>query len=187
KSRRGLIIGVVLLAALVPAVTIALAMMKQGGHATADGGALASGGDGAVAMAAGDAMTAGDASSTTTVAAATSDAATSDAAVAALRAVEIRVNVPTAKIEIDGAPVVADQGVARVSLGDGSHRVVVSAAGRGTIDKTIEVASGIGPVTLHLERTKQRPTQAATGSGSAAGKGSGSSAVSKDYTLDPFK
>ncbi|HEX5062855.1 MAG TPA: protein kinase [Kofleriaceae bacterium] len=175
KSRTGLIIAIVLVAAAVPAVTIALGLMKQHDSAPADAAAhvVATASDGAVAAVVADAPAADAAVAAVTV----------DAAVAA-RDVIIRINVPSAKVEIDGAPVLDDKGVVRVQLTDGPHRIAASASGRTPIDKTVDVSASANAFSLVLERAKSNTKQHPAGQGSGSGQGS---AVQKDYTVDPFK
>jgi len=174
KSRRGLIIAVVLLAAAVPAVTIALGLMKQ--HEQAPGDAapvVATATDATLVEVAADAPTPDAAIAAVTV----------DAAVAT-RDVIIRINIPTAKVEIDRAPVLNDKGLVRVPLTDGPHRITASASGRVTIDKTFDVAATANAFSLVLERVKSGTKQQPAGQGSGSSLGS---AVQKDYTVDPFK
>jgi serine/threonine-protein kinase len=163
KSRKGLVIAVVLVAAAVPAVTIALGMMKQHTTPSADAATTA-----VVATA--------DAPAGSAPAPVVDAAAAVDAAVAAQRDVIIRVNIPTAKVLIDGEPVVNDKGLVRAKLGDGSHRIVASATGRITIDKTFDVGPGADAFSLVLER-KRATTQPGQGSAQPS---------DKDAPIDPF-
>ena len=175
-SRRGMAIAIVLLAALVPVVTIAIGLANRGGHDTPRDAEVAS----TVPAALPHDAAAGAQPE------ASPGAAGLDADAAPLRQVTISTTVKSAKIEIDGAAVAAPSGSATVSLSEGAHRLVVSAAGRTTFDRTIDVTRATTAFEIRLERTKERlPTRPATGS-AANGVGSGSANYSKDGTIDPF-
>jgi serine/threonine-protein kinase len=185
-SRRGLVIAIIGLAVLVPAVAIGLVVMKKDTAAPADaastGVVTGSGSSQAVAPPA-------DASAVVAAAddagAPIADAAVASAPVdaAATRDVIIRVNIPTAKVTIDGELVVNDKGLVRVPLGDGSHRIAATATGRIAIDKTFEVSATAAAFSLVLERKHSGGSTVPVGQGS----GSAANAGQKDYTLDPFK
>jgi serine/threonine-protein kinase len=179
KSRKGLVIGIVLVAALVPVVTIVLGLATQTQHAVSGDAAVATA---VVADARADEVAdARAAESAATIA----QPVASDAALPAAmtRDVEIRVSSSSAKLEIDGAPVSLTEGIARVQLVDGAHRLRASAPGRTTVDKTFEVSATSPAVEVRLERVK-------VGARPAAGAGSGSAAAKddakKDATIDPF-
>jgi hypothetical protein len=111
------------------------------------------------------------------------------AAAPAARDIAIKLNVPTATLEIDGAAVPVEKGIAHVSLAEGTHKLVATAAGRTTVERTISIGEPSAPIEIKLERkashgtAQTQPTGA--GSGSAAGSGAGSS--KKDATIDPFQ
>ncbi len=193
KSKRGLVIAIIALAALIPTVTIAIAMMKKGGKATEVDAAVtqvATPTDAALRPPADAAVVAADAAVAHVPAPADgSIAVAADAAIAQARTLAIRTNVPGARIEIDGAVVDSPGGVAKVPLTEGSHRIVISAAGRTTVDKTIEITGTSSDIDIRLERAKKITTGTGpeSSAGSAATKaGSGSATYGKDGTIDPF-
>ncbi|MBL0213030.1 MAG: protein kinase [Myxococcales bacterium] len=192
RSRRGLAITIVGVALMVPAVAIVIGLTSQ--HRTAPTGDAALASSTPPADAAPRIAT--DAATSQTLATVTADAPTVDAptvdAPAQQRDVTITANVPTAIIEVDGAAVPTTSGRAKVALADGPHRLVVSAAGRITVEQAIDVSGSSGTIVVRLER-KPRTTQVAPGTGSGAapngagaGSGSAASKYGKDGTIDPF-
>ena len=177
KSRRGIATAIVLAALLVPAVTIVLAMVNRETKAGPSDAAVAQ-------VATPDAQVA---------VAQVADAGVPDAtstAPAAKHLVELRVNVSTAKIEIDGVPVAATKGIAKISLAEGDHHVLVSAAGREPYVTTLTIPS-TAIVDIKLERPKRTTTtsqgeQPKEPQGSAAKPPAGSGSADPNYTVDPF-
>jgi hypothetical protein len=96
----------------------------------------------------------------------------------AKRAIEVRVAVATATVEIDGARVDAPGGVAKIALGDGEHLVIAKASGYVTASKTVVVAADHTSFVIRLERARR--TTHSTGKGAAA------PVNGKDATVDPF-
>jgi serine/threonine protein kinase len=175
-SRRGRVLAIVIGAALVPAVAIAVAVMKtKPGSAVPHDAAVTT--QAIADPASGDAAVEPSAITETAVA---PDASVIERAApdVTIRDVEIRIDVPGAKLTIDGKPFVVTDGFAHAPLEHGKHRVVVTASGHRRFDRTIDVTSTLPPLTVRLA-----PSRAA-GQGSAVG--SGSAADTKDYTLDPF-
>jgi serine/threonine-protein kinase len=105
--------------------------------------------------------------------------------------VTFTLNVPAAKLTIDGADAPVTKGVARASLPEGPHHVVATASGRAPLDKTIDVTQATATVALELHRPAHATTTVATPlppPPPPAGKGSGSAAPGhKDAPIDPFQ
>jgi len=183
KSRAGLAILLVLLAGGAGA-GIVIATKKSSEPPSSEGS-----GSAVVVVATADAAVA-----LVTPDAPTPDAATPvsvDAAVIETRNVVITTNVQAATVEVDGVVVDAPKGIAKLSLADGPHKVIVSAAGRAPVEKMVDVSATTKEIEIKLAAAvthhKMPPTGA--GSGSAiktppTGQGSGSS--HKDETINPF-
>jgi hypothetical protein len=190
KSRRGLILTIVLLAATVPMATIAIAMLKHKQPTVAPDAAADVAPDAAAHVAPDAAIIANTVDAAAVVAALDAAVvAAPDAAVVAAtnppvakREVVIRISIPIAKLEIDGVPVENDNGLVRVALTDGLHRIRATAPGYVLLRKTIVVSAAEDAFGLTLE-----PKQTQPGAGSAAGPGSGSGGGDSNYTIDPFK
>ena len=115
-----------------------------------------------------------------------------DAAVAAVRTVEIRITPPTARLEIDGQVVPSPGGVARAALPDGPHAIVGSAPGRTPYAGALAVTAATAPIEIKLERAKAggeprsgpvgKPVAAPTHTPTVAKPVPGS-----DETIDPFQ
>jgi len=175
RSRRGLVIAIVLAVCAVPVVTIVRGLAvhsdRSSSHdASRDAAAVvASAGDAALPDA-GFVLDASEAARTS------ASGARPDITI---RDVEIRIDAPGATLVIDGETVPVRDGFAHAPLEHGTHRVVVTAPGHARFDRKIEVSSTSPALTVRLSRIR-----AAAGQGSATG--TGSAERPKDYTLDPF-
>ncbi len=186
-SRRGLAIGIVVAAFLVPVTFIAIAMVNKLGatdhrHDTT----TTQGSSNAIAQltpdAASGAQLTPDAASVAPADAA-AVASTAIDATAAIRDVQIHVNVATAVIVIDGSVVKSHNGTATIALADGVHMLVATAAGRLPFERELAVSAATANVEITLERvrkssptTKPDPDHKAT-----------KDPTNTDYTIDPFK
>ena len=97
------------------------------------------------------------------------------ATVPAARDVTIHLNVPAARVVVDGAIVKVVSGAATVALADGPHTVAVTAAGRVPFETKFDVSTSSTTIEVKLGRAQKSGTT----------KGSGSN--TGDYTIDPFK
>ncbi len=193
KSRVGLVVAILLLVAVAAGIT-ALVVLDPGGKKKASDAPVAAVADaGITTPAVVDASVAVVAADAHVEQAATIDAA----AVAATRDVEIKVDAAGAKVEVDGAIVDVRGGVAKVSLADGVHRVVVSAPRRVTFTSALDVSEHTHTLDVKLDKARTGSTTTTTsrntGSGSTTtttttptGQGSGSNKYNKDGTIDPF-
>jgi hypothetical protein len=191
KSRAGLgflVVLVVLVAGVVGAV-IVTAVMEQSGDSPSDAGGVAVvevAADATVTIvAATDAALVDEATDAVTANA----AVTADAAVAVAREVVLTVNVPTAQIEVDGAIVSSANGIAKLSLTDGPHRVKISAARRTTVEQTLQVSEVQRTFDVKLERDGRKPATTTTKPKPTSGTGSGSAKPTvrdPNAPIDPF-
>jgi serine/threonine protein kinase len=170
--RRGRVLAIMLAILIIPAVAIAVAVMQQKSKPSSE-------------------VTHDAAVAQPTVVADATPADPVDAAVAVVETVspdaaigdakppeiEIKINVPDAKLAIDGKSVSVTNGIARAALDPGKHRVVVTAAGYSKFDRMIDVTS-TPSLSVRLTPVRSRGQDSAAGSGSAERP--------KDYTLDPF-
>ena len=170
RSRFGLALVIILVGLLVPTSFIVYGIVNKGGTTDAPH-------DASVVVVARDAASAPDAA--TAVVGATPTDAASVVTPPVARTVHIRVNVPVSRILIDGAEVIAPNGVATVALADGAHNIEVSAPGRIPFKTELQVSSMTTAIEVKLERSKRQVP-----AGSKQGSGSGQ--TNGDYTIDPF-
>ncbi len=179
KSRVGLALALVLLVGVGVAVTV-LALRNPGGYAANDAGVAL------VTVTASDAAAplAMSPDAVTLEPAALVDAG-ADASLDAgpvLREVVITTNNSGAIIEIDGVTVASARGVAKLSLADGPHHVVVSAAGHAKTNKTFDVGESATSLTIKLATKRaQRP-----GTGSAVPAQGSNTFNDPNAPIDPF-
>ncbi len=171
KSRHGLWIAFVVAALCVPITTTIIAVTRKK-HGTAIAIATAPPSPDAAAAT-------GSASPLSEAATAT---ATGSAVVATTRDVQVRVNVPTARISVDGAEITFSNGAATVALADGSHTIAVSSPGRVPLTTQVEVSATTTRFELAL--VKAKPT---TTSKDKPPKDKPKTEPPKgDYTINPF-
>ena len=199
KSHRGLWIALVVAALCVPITTTIIAVTRKK-HATATApsdAAIAIGtappsSDAAAGPA--SATTLSDAANATAPpspdAAADTDSASPDAAIASspavatTRDVQVRVNVPIARISVDGADIKTSNGAATVALADGAHTIEVTSPGRVPLTTQVEVSAT--RTTFELAMVKSKPTTTTTTKDKPPKDKSRTDPPKGDYTINPF-